>query len=298
MIDLDLLKEIDKKDFTKIFDFLDKNFLKRKLIEYGKKQMKGSKYYIGNRMGSFWNGFSKLDKIPDIKIKTFYKEEIRKGNIEVIKIFNDAILHKLNLSDQSGDIDTKELQSRISVLNNSEVATILFQLFKIDSDITYEQYIFNKNEIIKQYEEKIRENEELYNRTIADMKDKNEDEIKKVSILTKDIEEKNKIIKELKIENEKYINQYKEQLEKNNFILNSLSTRKRSIDDIVNSISSIIEEKNIGNISQLKESCLELLKNNVVNFSKDEDITDNLVIEYIIIKLMEEIKNGYANDKR
>ena len=36
MIDLDLLKEIDKKDFTKIFDFLDKNFLKRKLIEYGK----------------------------------------------------------------------------------------------------------------------------------------------------------------------------------------------------------------------------------------------------------------------
>ena len=43
---------------------------------------------------------------------------------------------------------------------------------------------------------------------------------------------------------------------------------------------------------------LELLKNNVVNFSKDEDITDNLVIEYIIIKLMEEIKNGYANDKR
>jgi len=66
----------------------------------------------------------------------------------------------------------------------------------------------------------------------------------------------------------------------------------------VNSISSIIEEKNIGNISQLKESCLELLKNNVVNFSKDEDITDNLVIEYIIIKLMEEIKNGYANDKR
>lgn len=245
MIDLDLLKEIDKKDFTKIFDFLDKNFLKRKLIEYGKKQMKGSKYYIGNRMGSFWNGFSKLDKIPDIKIKTFYKEEIRKGNVEVIKIFNDAILHKLNLSDQSGDIDTKELQSRISVLNNSEVATILFQLFKIDSDITYEQYIFNKNEIIKQYEEKIRENEELYNRTIADMKDKNEDEIKKVSILTKDI-----------------------------------------------------EEKNIGNISQLKESCLELLKNNVVNFSKDEDITDNLVIEYIIIKLMEEIKNGYANDKR
>ena len=270
MIDLDLLKEIDKKDFTKIFDFLDKNFLKRKLIEYGKKQMKGSKYYIGNRMGSFWNGFSKLDKIPDIKIKTFYKEEIRKGNVEVIKIFNDAILHKLNLSDQSGDIDTKELQSRISVLNNSEVATILFQLFKIDSDITYEQYIFNKNE----------------------------DEIKKVSILTKDIEEKNKIINELKIENEKYINQYKEQLEKNNFILNSLSTRKRSIDDIVNSISSIIEEKNIGNISQLKESCLELLKNNVVNFSKDEDITDNLVIEYIIIKLMEEIKNGYANDKR
>ena len=226
------------------------------------------------------------------------KEEIRKGNVEVIKIFNDAILHKLNLSDQSGDIDTKELQSRISVLNNSEVATILFQLFKIDSDITYEQYIFNKNEIIKQYEEKIRENEELYNRTIADMKDKNEDEIKKVSILTKDIEEKNKIINELKIENEKYINQYKEQLEKNNFILNSLSTRKRSIDDIVNSISSIIEEKNIGNISQLKESCLELLKNNVVNFSKDEDITDNLVIEYIIIKLMEEIKNGYANDKR
>ena len=66
----------------------------------------------------------------------------------------------------------------------------------------------------------------------------------------------------------------------------------------MNSISSIIEEKNIGNISQLKESCLELLKNNVVNFSKDEDITDNLVIEYIIIKLMEEIKNGYANDKR
>lgn len=293
MVDVDLLKEIDIKDFTMLFDFLDKNFLKNQLIEYGKKQMKGSKYYIGNRMGAFWKGFSKLDKIPDLKIKMFYKDETKKGNEEAIKIFNNAILHKLNLSDKNSDIDMKELKNRITILDNSEVANLLFQLFKIDNNITYEQYVFQKNEITRQYEETIKENEELYTRTIADIKEKSKSEIEKINILTKDLEEKNKIIKKLKTENDKYLNQYNEQLEKNNFIINSLSSEKGNIKDIIRRISNIIEYKNIGQLPQLKEYCLELLKNNVISFSEGEDITDDLIIEYIIIKLMEEIKNGY-----
>ena len=292
MVDVELLKKLDIKNFTKIFNFLDKNFLKRKLIEYGKKQMKESKYYIGSRMGTFWNGFSKLDKIPEIKIKAFYKDEIKKENDDVIEIFNSAILHKLNISDDNRE----EIKDRISSLNDTEIATILFQLFHIDSNITYEQYVFEKNKIIEQYEEKIRKSEELYIHTISDMKDKNKNETEKVIHLTKDIEEKNRIIGKIEVEKDKYIKLYKEQVKKNNLIINSLSSKEKNVSDIAGLISNIIEKNNVENLYQLEEVCLEMLKSNVINFSNGNDITNNLILEYIIIKIMEEIKNGNTNN--
>lgn len=293
MVDVKLLKNMDNKCFTRIFDFLDKNFLKNKLIEYGKKQMKGSKYYIGSRMGSFWNGFSRLDKISDIKVKSFYKEEIKKNNEDVIDIFNNAILHKLNITDEN----IEELKENISLLSDVELATVLFQLFHIDSNITYEQYLLGKEKIIEKYEGKLKQSEEIYIRNISDLKDKIEENKGKVKQLLKELEEKNEILNKVEADKEKYFRLYKEQLDKNNLIINNLSSKGINITNVINSISNLIEESNVEILSQLKKTCLELLENNIINFTKDKDITDDLVIEYILIKIMEGVQNGNTNNQ-
>ena len=80
-------------------------------------------------------------------------------------------------------------------------------------------------------------------------------------------------------------------------MISNLSSKRIEITDAISSISNLIEENNTENLSQLKEICLELLKNNIINFLKDEDITDNLVIEYILIKIMEGIQNGNTNNQ-
>ena len=255
--------------------------------------MKGSKYYVGSRMGSFWNGFSKLDKISDIKIKSFYKEEIKKDNGDVIDIFNSAILHKLSIANQN----VKELKDKISSLSDVELATILFQLFHIDTNITYEQYLLGKKKTIEEYEEKLKKSEEFYIRNISDLNDKTKEEKVKVKQLLYELEEKNEILNKAEVDKEKYIRLYKEQLNKNDLMISNLSSKRIEITDAISSISNLIEENNTENLSQLKEICLELLKNNIINFLKDEDITDNLVIEYILIKIMEGIQNGNTNNQ-
>lgn len=111
------------------------------------------------------------------------------------------------------------------------------------------------------------------------------------------MEEKNEILNKVEADKEKYFRLYKEQLDKNNLIINNLSSKGINITNVINSISNLIEESNVEILSQLKKTCLELLENNIINFTKDKDITDDLVIEYILIKIMEGVQNGNTNNQ-
>lgn len=155
-----------------------------------------------------------------------------------------------------------------------ELATVLFQLFHIDSNITYEQYLLGKEKIIEKYEGKLKQSEEIYIRNISDLKDKIEENKGKVKQLLKELEEKNEILNKVEADKEKYFRLYKEQLDKNNLIINNLSSKGINITNVINSISNLIEESNVEILSQLKKTCLELLENNIINFTKDKDITD------------------------
>ncbi len=290
MIDENKLQNLKQSKFNKLFDFLDINFLKKNLFEYGRNEPKTSKYYIGKRLGTFYNGFTRLEKVPNIKIKSFYREEIKHHNEKVIYIIEDAIFHILNL--KRTDYDLEKLKVSILNVDDVDLISILSELFDINCNLTINQFISIKKDFLEKYRVDSAQIKKEYNEEIRTL-EVNLSEQKEInSKLLNQLENIEKAEDLIKVENEENIKKL-EQLQNNiDFFKNKLMQNIIEYDDIYKYMIQFIENYDIQKADHIRDRFIVLLENNIEKFKNNENICNDLVIQFILINIMEELKNG------
>ena len=300
-------------DFEVICNFIGLSILKNFFLSECKNSMKTCKYYIGKINGKYWNGFRpstiSLKKICEV---LFLEKSGSEINVE--KIIDNSIKEKLNIkNDENLEKEIKEINDYnvllilsniydIANINENELK-IKFERLEIENKIAkYEDEIKEKDEIIAKNLEIINKNEAKQS-NLSDkvnklqqtlvQKEKELTQLKEDYNLIKDISKKeiqkaneNNLIKmnELK-------KSYEELMKENEInknikfeLCNKLIQTNFSKEDI----KEIIEKEEIVEKKDLFEFVERLLNLNIKNFKEKNNISKLLVLEYVLLKIMEE----------
>ena len=285
MINFEKLHSLNSDGFTLLYEKIDEKYLRNRLIEYGKNEPKSSKYYIGKRNGNFFKGFTRLEKIPSIKVKKFYRDEIAHKNEEVMSLFEQGLFIMLNF--KSGE--REDLIQKILNLNQDNISMLLFDLFDINLNLTMEQFIHIKNNIVEEYLKKYNELKDNEYKQIEKLENDNKSEIQLNNELKQRLDSTLNELKNIKIENQKLKIKNEKLLSIENFI-NRLSKQNSGFEEsVVNTIKDYIDDNEYKEALDVKINIEKLLEFNVVKYKNNQDISNDLVVQYILIKMMEEI---------
>lgn len=284
-------------DIVLIYSILDKigvDIIRNIFIKEAQNLPKKSKYYKGKPgNGDFWNGFRE-NQISLQKIKTMFKQELSRENSEIKLdiIVHFAIIQKLDFPNNEDEF--------IKRINESELegnSSVIFDLYGISVD---------ESLILQKKIEQIKINHSI---EIDKLKDEYQlqmkiDSEKQLGII-KQLEENNKkIIKENGELKNKIIalettnHSYMLEIDKLQECLNN-SNEKISFDEMYEKISKKCNDKIeiTGVVEEIlkcgldKRSLVEkYLKKNIDFFENllYDDLKKNLIIEYIIIRMLEE----------
>lgn len=283
-------------DIVLIYSILDKigvDIIRNIFIKEAQNLPKKSKYYKGKPCnGDFWNGFRE-NQISLQKIKTMFKQELSRENSEIKLdiIVHFAIIQKLDFPNNEDEF--------IKRINESELegnSSVIFDLYGISVD---------ESLILQKKIEQIKINHSI---EIDKLKDEYQlqmkiDSEKQLGII-KQLEENNKkIIKENGELKNKIIalettnHSYMLEIDKLQECLNN-SNEKISFDEMYEKISKKCNDKIeiTGVVEEIlkcgldKRSLVEkYLKKNIDFFENllYDDLKKNLIIEYIIIRMLE-----------
>ena len=280
MISAENYKKLSNEEINCLLSFIGDTRAYKIVLDFGKSEPTYSDYYIGKKNGKYWKHF-RIEKLPNRIIQKFFHDLIKDENKKFIDSINKVIFKALDIpEDANNDI----IKSKISQLHDMEILPILVKLFDLSMLISYAKYREDLNHLEQQYKDKMAEMDSGFQ---SKMETVLENHRKKVS-------DNNAEIQKLKNENLRLQAAIKDQKStgvcSDDFIKfkNKLKASNRNDDQIINVCLSLIENQNMEQ-SQKKKLVIEKLFQEVQSkFNKNEDISELIIVEYILYKLLED----------
>ena len=274
MINKEKIKELSKEEINILVDFIGPDISLPFVRFYSEKVPEQSQYHIGKSNGRFWRGF-RVDTLPAPMIRRFYNGVIKENPKIVLEAIEVMVYQRMGITQEELE-DAEKVKDKISELKDHEVIPILLNLFDTQMEITFEQYKTDL-EAVENREARCRENlKKEYEDKIESLIDNYRKRISSINEEKQQIEkEKNRLEKELS------------ELKKKSFSFisklrqNSLSNQK--VDRLISALETT-------EVSGIKESFLLLREENRKKFDQGEDISEDLIIEYLLYRMMEESK--------
>lgn len=278
------IKSLDNNQLNLLLDFIGSQILRTNLIENAKNLHPTSKYYLGKRSGSFWNGF-RPEQIPQSKVKMFYTHEFKNDSIDIATILEKSINLRLDVINK----DEQNIKNTILSIEDKEVMTLLLYLYEIDNFISIEQFILEKQKIKKDYSSDLKIKNELHQKNLESIEEKYKKELEEERELHKNrLDELCAKIKTLETDNERY-KEIEIQIELvENETKNKIIDRTVKNTNIFKDINLIRVKNAISNKDDIRNVLIELMHNNIKLLEDKKDISRLLVIQYIYAKMMED----------
>lgn len=271
MIDNEIIIKFSTHELADLLHFIGEDNLRKDLVSYGKKQPKSSKYHIGNKNGSFFNGFSNIERLPSPKIIQFYVKEMKRKNEEVIKNVESLIYKKIGVSDSDND-NLKEIILRLS---DDKIIKLLFRLFSLDETVTLSEYLDNFKKLKNKFD---------FTASEKNQKEIEMDELKiKLNALNN--------IKNENIELKNELSKVQSESDKFNSIFEAFEKMKSQISldyqIIINQIIDLFNGSDSIDDLELEKSIQSFFDKVVLDFKNNKTITNELVVIYILLKIKE-----------
>ena len=264
MINQEKLENLKDDEIELLVEYLEScgGHFRNKCFEYCKTQNKSSKYLIARKNGWFWGNLSNFDRAPVSKIQEMLKDEYQNSKERVIELFNDCINHKFkNVIDN--DFKLKQI-----IYNNEkqEIIDLLSDICNLDLSINFTDYLNEKAKVEQEckehYEEELKKITNLNERIINDYNQQIE-------------QYKNKIIE--------YEKQEKVLTAQNKRIKATILNKSISDEEIVEKLEKLLSSAN--NETKLNSLIREMLEDNLRLFDKGEDLSEQLIAEYVLLKM-------------
>ena len=273
------LLTLSTEDIKVLIEFVGEAKCRNFIIEYGKNQPSYSEYHIGKKNGKFWKGF-RVEKLNNKKIYSFFHDQIKNENPVILEKFENLLLKSIDAL----DCNDESLKDKIMNVEQSEVVSLLLKLFNVSMDIPYQKYVEDINRLEEGFAEVLQSKEENYNKKVKDLICRQEEKIDSYEIKlqhllnqNKNLEKELQNIKNKNINSKKFI-EFKEKLRINN----------KSEEKLMNKILLILEDCNVSNSKRENTIMHSLFEEIKRKFLLGEDISELIVVEYILYKWMEE----------
>ena len=280
MMCIEKFKNLANEDVNILIEFVGESRCRNFIIGYGKNQPEYSEYYIGRKKnGKYWKGF-RIEKLPVKKIQKFYYDQFKNENKDVLENFEKLILKTLNVSDDCND----SLKYKIMDCEKLEVIPLLLSLFDISMDIPYQKHEEEIKKVERKYLNLLKERETKFNLEVEDLLSKYNKKINSYNIEIQRLENENKKL-EGKLQEIRCLN-----ATSNDFgnLKEKLRINNKDNEQLIKACLSIIDDYNIK--SQKKNNLIfdKLFTEIKSKFLVGEDISELIIVEYILYKWMEE----------